>query len=79
MAEPDLLLEFLIITLDPPPQFGGAAQIAQCDVAWQSREPVLGGLLLALGPFDQQPLFGRFLRPLMARCHVDTHACKPQG
>jgi len=65
VPEPDLLLEFLIVALDPPPQLGGVNQTMQCDVWRQSREPVLSGLLLALGPFDQQPLFGRFLRPLM--------------
>ena len=61
MPEPDLLLEFLIIALDAPPQLGGVDQIAQRDGWRQSREPILSGLLLPRGLLDQQPLFGGFL------------------
>src|SRR5712691_5068393 len=79
VSEPDLLLEFLIIALDAPAQLGGINQIAQWDVFRQGREPILGRLLLALGPLDQQPLFGWFAGPLVARCNVNTHPCKPRG
>ena len=53
MAEPDLLLEFLIITFDAPPQLCSVNQITECDVTWQGRQRVLGGGVLALGPLDQ--------------------------
>src|SRR5215468_2646775 len=79
MAEPDLLLELLIITLDAPTQLAGVDQIAECDVLRQGREPVFGRLLLALGPLDQQPLLGRFPGTFVARCNVNTHTCKPRG
>src|SRR4030081_3607179 len=44
VPEPDFLLELLIIALDAPAQLGGIDQIAECDAARQSREPVLGRL-----------------------------------
>src|SRR5665213_2842717 len=79
MAEPDLLLELLIIALDAPAQLGGVNQIAECDAARQGRKPIPGRLLLALGPLDQQPFFGGFAGPFMARCNVNTHTRKPRG
>src|SRR5258708_21907803 len=79
VPEPDFLLELLIIALDAPAQLGGIDQIAECDAARQSREPVLGRLLLALWPLDQQPFFGRFAGPFMARCTGNPHPRKPQG
>src|SRR5450631_247732 len=79
MPEADLLLELLIIALDAPAQLGGIDQIAECDAARQGREPVLGRLLFALGPLDQQPFFGRFAGSFMARCNVNTQPRKPRG
>src|SRR4029077_19481121 len=79
MPEPDLLLEFLIITLNAPTQLGGVNQIAQRNVSRQGRERVLGRFLLALGPLDQQPFLGRFLGTVVARCNMNTHTCKPRG
>src|SRR5271167_231354 len=79
VPEPDLLLELLIIALDAPAQLGGVDQIAEWDAARQGREPVLGRLVLALGPLDQQPFFGRLAGPFMARCNVNTHTRKPGG
>src|SRR5580693_10118319 len=79
MPEPDLLLEFLIIALDAPAQLGGIDQIAECDAARQGRKPIFGRLVLALGPLDQQPFFGRFAGPFMARCNVNTQSRKPRG
>jgi hypothetical protein len=38
MAEPDLLLELLIIAFDAPPQLRSVDQIAECDVGWQGRK-----------------------------------------
>jgi hypothetical protein len=79
MPEPDLLLELLIIALDAPAQLGGVDQIGECDAARQGRKPILGRLLLALGPLDQQPFFGRFAGLFMARCNVNTQPRKPRG
>src|SRR5262249_57627998 len=61
MAEPDLLLEFLIVALDAPAQLGDVDEVAQGGALGQRREPVLGGLRLAFGPFDQQ----RLLAPIL--------------
>ena len=80
MAEPDLLLELLIIALDAPAQFGDVDEAAEGDVVWQGREPIFGGLVLALGPFDQQPFFRpRFSQPIIAMRRANTHASKPRG
>ena len=57
VAEPDLLLEFLIVALDAPAQFGDVNEIAEGDVSWEGRKPVFGRLVLALWPLDQQPFF----------------------
>ena len=57
VTEPDLLLQFMIIALDTPAQFGDVHQFAEGNVLRKRREPVFGGFLLAFGPLDQQPLF----------------------
>ena len=80
MAEPDLLLELLIIALDAPAQFGDVDEATESDVVWQGREPVFGGLVLALGPFDQQPFFRpRFSQPIIAMRGANTYASEPRG
>src|SRR5882757_11432560 len=79
MAEPDLLLEFLIIALDTPAQLGGIDQIAKRDVFRKCREPVFGWLILALGPLDQQPLLCGLLGTFVAGRNAHTHTCKPRG
>ena len=67
MAEADLLLELLIVALDPPAQLGKIDEAIEGDVVRKGGEPVLGRLALAFGPFDQEPLLGSRLRkPLIA-------------
>src|SRR5262245_25513841 len=66
VAEPDLLLEFVIVAFDAPAQFGEIDQTGEADVLGQSRQPIFCRLLLAVGPFDQQP----FLRPGLAAIEV---------
>src|SRR6516162_9116512 len=66
VAEPDLLLEFLIVAFDAPAQFGEIDQPGEADVLGQSRQPIFCRLLLAFGPFDQQP----FLRPGLTAIEV---------
>src|ERR1700678_59409 len=56
VPKPDLLLEFLIVALDAPAQFGQIDELREADVLWQRGEPVFGWLCFALRPFDQQPL-----------------------
>src|ERR1700674_2708615 len=79
MPQPDLLLEVLIVALDAPAQLGGVDQIDERDAFRQGRQPIFGGLILALRPLDQQPLLGRLHRTFVARCDANTHAGKPRG
>jgi hypothetical protein len=58
IAKAKLLLEFLIIALDPPSQFCQIDQVVEGDILGQSREPTLGRFGFARRPLDQQPLFG---------------------
>jgi len=52
VAKTDLLLEFLIVTLDAPAHFGKINEPAEADVRRERREPVFGRLGFILGPFD---------------------------
>ena len=58
VIEPDLLLQFLVIALDPPSQLGGGHQLRERGVGGQGRQPVFGRLGFAVGPLDQEPLLG---------------------
>src|ERR687889_2609182 len=72
MVEPQFLLEILIIPLNPPAQLGPVNQINQGGRRRQGREPVLGRLLVARRPLDQQPLLRMRLSPpvvTMRRTH----------
>src|ERR1700757_1698653 len=52
----------------------------ETDVAWKSREPVLGRLLFALRPFDQQPFFWRTISGLIvAMGGANADAGKARG
>src|SRR2546427_7827730 len=75
--EPDLLLEFLIVALDPPAQFGDVDQIAERYALWQRREPIFGRLVFSLRPLDQQPLFGGVSGDLVTMSN--TKAREPGG
>src|ERR1700747_1123407 len=66
MPKPDLLLELLIVALDAPAHFGEIDQTGEADVPRQRRKPIIRRLLLAFGPFDQQP----FVRPGFAAMEV---------
>jgi hypothetical protein len=57
IREPDFLFEFFVVAFDPPAQFGEMNQFLQRRPGRQRREPILGRRALALGPFDEQPLF----------------------
>lgn len=49
VAEPDLLLQLLIVALGAPSQFCGVRQIVEREVAQQGRQRVLGGRILVFG------------------------------
>lgn len=58
MAQADFLLEFLVVRLDPPAEFGAINQILEADIGRQGGQPVLSRRYLVLGPFDQQLFLG---------------------
>src|SRR2546422_4070240 len=72
VIEPQLILEFLIIALDAPAQFGEAHELGDRRRRRQSREPILRGLGGAARPLDQQPLFRPGLRPLLIAMGADA-------
>ena len=55
VSEPHLLLECLVVALDPPAHPGHADEGGPPGVRRQCREPVLGRLVLTRRPFDEQP------------------------
>ena len=78
MPEPDLLLELLIVALDAPAHHGDIDHALESDVLGQRGEPEFRGLLLALRPFDDQPLLGLLAaRALAGGAH--THAGEAGG
>src|SRR5712691_7826770 len=57
MIQPQLVLELLIVALDPPAQLGEADELGDRGRLRQRREPILRRFAGSPGPFDQQPLF----------------------
>src|SRR3954452_4733928 len=67
VPQSEFLLELLVVALDAPPELGAFDEAHEADVLRQGREPVLGGLLLAFRPLDQEPfLRARFAQPVVA-------------
>src|ERR1041384_5099145 len=78
--KPEFLLELLVVALDAPPELGEFDQAREADVLRQGREPVLGGLLLAFRPLDQEPLLrARFAQPVIAMSGAHPHAGEARG
>src|SRR3954452_19399078 len=48
VPEPEFLLELLVVAFDAPPELGEFDHARKANLLWQRREPVLGGLPLAL-------------------------------
>src|SRR5260221_5558904 len=71
VAEADFLLEVVIIALDAPAQLGDVDKAAERHVLIDGCEPEFGGRGLALGPFDEQRLFGE---PCFAPDRRNAHA-----
>ena len=74
VAEPDLLLELLIVALDAPAHHGDVDEAVECHVGWQRREPEFGRRRLALRPFDQKPFLGLVCRAALAASRTRTRA-----
>src|SRR5437870_12365622 len=80
MSQPDLLLEFLIVAFDPPSQLGNVDKLTERDVFWKRRQPIFDRLLLAIGPFNQQPLCRPTVGgPVIPIIHTNAHTGKSQG
>ena len=54
VIEAQFLLEFLIVALDPPAQFGSFHEPREGCIRRQGREPVFGRRAFVLRPFDEQ-------------------------
>src|SRR6266508_1312084 len=65
MIQPKLVLELLIVALDPAAQLGEADELGERCRLRQRREPVLRGLAGSPWPFDQQLLFRPRCRALL--------------
>ena len=71
---PPFLLEFLIVALDPPAQFGSFHEGREGCIRRQGREPVFGRRAFVLRPFDEQPFFGIGVRtPVVAMRGPNPH------
>ena len=80
MSEPDLLLEFLIVTFDPPSQLGNIDELTRRDVFRERRQPIFDWLLLAVGPFDQQPLLRSSVgKPVVTMRDTNANTGKSRG
>ena len=80
VTETKFLLEFEIISLDPPAQFGLIDHTFERDVGGQCGKPVVIRFGFTLRPLDQQPFFSRRLAPpgvVMGR--ADQPSGKPRG
>src|SRR3954469_17011279 len=77
VPQPEFLLELLVVAFDAPPELGEFDQALEADVLRQGREPVLGGLLLAFRPLDQEPLLrARFAQPVVAMSGSPPPPCE---
>src|SRR5437867_5385019 len=80
VAEPDLLLEFLIVALNAPAQFCQVDQPMEGDLFGNGREPIFCRLGLVLRPLDQQPFFRAALgEVVIAMGNPYAHPSKARG
>jgi L,D-transpeptidase catalytic domain len=79
MSQPDLLLEFLIVAFDPPSQLGNVDELTERDVFRKRRQPIFDRLLLAIGPFNQQPLRPTVGEPVIPMRDTNAHTGKSRG
>ena len=80
VSQAQFLFELLVIALDPPAQFRQINHPIEGGVQRDGGQPVFGGLGLALGPFDQQPLLiPRFGPPFVAMGGPHSNPGKARG
>src|SRR4051795_9961864 len=80
VAEPELLLQVLVVALDPPSQLGSVHQPAAADVWGQRGEKVFRWLGFVGGPFDQAPfLWTRCGAFIIAMRGADTYGREAPG
>src|SRR3954449_2174174 len=80
VSKPEFLLELLVVAFDAPPELGEFDQAREADLLWQGREPVLGGLLLAFRPLDQEPFRrARLVQPVVAMSGSHPHPREARG
>src|SRR5215210_2178175 len=80
VPEPEFLLELLVVAFDAPPELGEFNHALEANVLRQGREPVFGGLLLSLGPLDQEPfLRAQFAQPVIAMSGSHPYPRKARG
>src|SRR4051812_34164734 len=81
VAKTKLLLELLIVPLDPPARLGHLHEALERAAPGQVGEPVPGWLGVSFGPLDQQPFFRPGLRALgiaMRRTHPHGREARRQ-
>ena len=79
MSQPDLLLEFLIVSFDPPSQLGNVDELTERDVFRKRRQTIFDQLVLAIGPFNQQPLLRPTVgEPVIPMRDTNAHTGKPR-
>ena len=77
MSQPNFLLKFLIVAFDPPSQFGNVDELTERDVFRKRRQPIFDRLLLAIGPFNQQPLLWPTVgEPVIPMRNTNAHTGK---
>src|SRR5215467_7663771 len=80
MAEPNLLFELLIVTLDAPAQFRNVHQTIKSSRLRKGRKPVFCGFFLAFRPLDQEPFFWSALAAFKVSVgHTNAYASKARG
>jgi len=80
VSEAKLLLQFLVVALDPPAKLGDTHEFGERDVVPERAQPVLGRLRRAAWPFDEQPLLGPGLGPpVIAVRRTHAHARKARA
>ena len=80
VVQSEFLLELLVVTLDAPATLDGVHELLAPDVRGQCAEEVFGGLGLAVGPFDEQPLLiTRHYVQVVAMRRRDAHCGKARG
>src|SRR5271157_3113114 len=58
MSKAQFALQFLVVAFDAPAQLDDVNESRERHALGQGREPVFGGLRLALWPFDDEPFDG---------------------